>query len=408
MHKIELLAPVSNLEELKIALKYGADAVYTGGEIFGSETTSRNFTKEEIKEGSEFAHKLGKKLYVTVNVIPHNDDLKKLDEYLLELQEANVDAIIIADPGVLSIVRNVVPNMEVHLGSQANIANYITADFWYNQGVKRVTVARELSFKEIAQIRAKTSFDMDIEAFMHGAICISYSGRRLISNYLNGRGDANTSNDYSGNLEYNLIEEKRQGEYYPVYEDKRGTFFYNSKDLCMIEYIPDLIKTGVTSLKIEGRTKNIYNLASIVRAYKMAIDEFYKNPNEWKFNHTWLEEIKKGTSRDFTTGFYLDETREYDNEDEQYFNVNKYEFVGLVKDIENGLALIKVEDKINVGSEVEVIAPFKETISSKIERIYNSKGEEIDSAEKGQIVKIKLSQSIDKDCMLRRESKYEK
>lgn len=408
MHKIELLAPVSNLEELKIALKYGADAVYTGGEIFGSETTSRNFTKEEIKEGSEFAHKLGKKLYVTVNVIPHNDDLKKLDEYLLELQEANVDAIIIADPGVLSIVKNIVPNMEVHLGSQANIANYVTADFWHNQGVKRVTVARELSFKEIAQIRAKTSFDMDIEAFMHGAICISYSGRRLISNYLNGRGDANTSNDYSGNLEYNLIEEKRQGEYYPVYEDKRGTFFYNSKDLCMIEYIPDLIKTGVTSLKIEGRTKSVYNLASIVRAYKMAIDEFYKNPNEWKFNHIWLDEIKKGTSRDFTTGFYLDETREYDNEDEQYSNVNKYEFVGLVKDIENGLALTKVEDKINIGSEVEVIAPFKETISSKIERIYNSNGEEIDSAEEGQIVKIKLSQSIDEDCMLRRESKYEK
>ncbi|MGX4598822.1 peptidase U32 family protein [Faecalimicrobium sp. JNUCC 81] len=408
MHKVELLAPVSNLEELKIALKYGADAVYTGGEIFGCETTSRNFTKEEIKEGSEFAHKLGKKLYVTVNVIPHNDDFIQLDEYLRELQEAKVDAIIIADPGVLSIVRNVVPNMEVHLSSQANIANYVTADFWYTQGVKRVTVARELSFKEISQIRAKTSFDMDIEAFMHGAICISYSGRRLISNYLNGRGDANNSNDYSGKLEYNLIEEKRQGEYYPVYEDKRGTFFYNSKDLCMIEYIPDLIKTGINSLKIEGKTKNIYNLASIVRAYKMAIDEFYKNPDEWKFNPTWLEEIKKGTSRDFTTGFYLDETREYDNEDEQYYNINKYEFVGLVKDIENELALIKLEDKINIGDEVEVISPFKETISSKIEQIYNANDEEIELAEKEQIVKIKLSQSIDKDCMLRRESKDEK
>lgn len=408
MHKVELLAPVSNLEELKIALKYGADAVYTGGEIFGCETTSRNFTKEEIKEGSEFAHKLGKKLYVTVNVIPHNDDFIQLDEYLLELQEAKVDAIIIADSGVLSIVRNVVPNMEVHLSSQANIANYVTADFWYTQGVKRVTVARELSFKEISQIRAKTSFDMDIEAFMHGAICISYSGRRLISNYLNGRGDANNSNDYSGKLEYNLIEEKRQGEYYPVYEDKRGTFFYNSKDLCMIEYIPDLIKTGINSLKIEGKTKNIYNLASIVRAYKMAIDEFYKNPDEWKFNPTWLEEIKKGTSRDFTTGFYLDETREYDNEDEQYYNINKYEFVGLVKDIENEFALIKLEDKINIGDEVEVISPFKETISSKIEQIYNANDEEIELAEKEQIVKIKLSQSIDKDCMLRRESKDEK
>lgn len=407
MHKIELLAPVSNLKELKIALNYGADAVYTGGEIFGSETTSKNFTKEEIIEGSEFAHKLGKKLYVTVNVIPHNDDFINLEKYLLELQEAKVDAIIIADPGVLNIVKNVVPNMEVHLSSQANIANYVTADFWYNQGVKRITVARELSFREISQIRAKTPFNMDIEAFVHGSICISYSGRRLISNYLNGRGDANTDNDYSGKLEYNLIEEKRQGEYYPVYEDKRGTFFYNSKDLCMIEYIPDLIKTGITSLKLEGRNKSIYNLISIVRSYRMAIDEFYKNPDKWEFNKEWLEEIRKGTSRDLTTGFYLDEVREYNKEDEEYSNLKNFEFVGLVKSIENGLALINLQSEISIENNVEVIAPYKETIFAKIKKIYNENNEDVNIAEKGQTVKVKLSENVDNDYMLRRTIKNE-
>ncbi|MEG1310874.1 MAG: peptidase U32 family protein [Romboutsia sp.] len=408
MHKIELLAPVADLEQLKIAFNYGADAVYTGGEIFGSKTTSKNFTKNQIIEGTEFAHKLDKKLYVTVNVIPHNDDFNKLDEYLLELQEANVDALIIADPGVLNRVKNIVPNMEVHLSSQANIANYATADFWYKQGVKRVTVARELSFKEIAEMRARTPFEMDIEAFIHGSICISYSGRCLISNYLNGRDNLKQTINYSNKLEYNLIEEKRQGEYYPVYEDKRGTFFYNSKDLCMIEYIPELIKTGITSLKIEGRLKTVYNLASIIRSYRIAIDEFYKNPKQWKFNTLWLEEIRKGTSRDFTTGFYLDETREYNKEDEEYLTINNYEFVGLVKDTEEGLALVKLKNEIKVNDEVEVIAPYKETIFAKIEKIYNENDEVVDVVKnKEKVVKVKLSQLVDKDYMLRREIKNE-
>ncbi len=404
MHKVELTAPARDLEQLKIALNYGADSVYLGGEVLGMDNLDKNFSKAELIEGVKFAHEKGKKVYVTVNVLPHNDDFKNLDKYLLDLQDANIDAVIIVDPGVLSIVKKIVPNMEVHLGSQANITNFATANFWHNQGVKRVTVARELSFKEMSGLRAKVPFDMDIEAFIHGPICISYSGRRLISNYLNGRDKGNGNEDYSGVLDFNLTEEKRQGEYYPVYEDKRGTFFYNSKDLCMIEFIPELIKSGLSSLKIEGRMKSSYNLASIVKSYRMAIDEFYKNPETWKFDLTWLEEIKKGSSRDFTTGFYLDETIEYNCDDEKYSVLKLYSYIGLIKDVDgNGQAIIKLEDNISVGDEFEIISPNKETITSKLESIHNENGESVVLAKKGEVVSIKLSSDLEKDYMLRRE-----
>lgn len=404
MHKVELLAPARDLEQLKIALNYGADSVYIGGEVLGMDSSDKNFSQEELIEGVKFAHERGKRVYVTVNVLPHNDDFKNLDKYLIGLEEAKVDAIIIVDPGVLAIAKKIVPNMEVHLGSQANITNYATANFWHKQGVKRVTVARELSFKEMSDLKAKVPFDMEIEAFIHGPICISYSGRRLISNYLNARNNKIDFTDYSDVLDYNLTEEKRKGEYYPVYEDKRGTFFYNSKDLCMIEFIPELIKTGLSSLKIEGRMKSSYHLASIVRAYKMAIDEFYKNPEEWKFNDSWLEEIKKGSSRDFTTGFYLDETVEYNHDDEKYSVVNLCDYIGLINNVDkDGQASIKLEDNIKVGDKIEIIAPNKKTMISKLESILNEDGESVDSAKENQSVKIKLSLDLEKDYMLRRE-----
>ena len=402
MKKVELLAPVRDLEQLKIALNYGADSVYIGGEVLGMDDSNKSFSQEELIEGVKFAHEMGRRVYVTVNVLPHNEDFKNLDKYLLELEKAKVDAIIVVDPGVLSIAKKTVPNMEIHLGNQANITNYATANFWYKQGVKRVTMARELSFKEMSDLKAKIPFDMEIEAFIHGPICISYSGRRLISNYLNARNNAN--DNYTDVLDYNLIEEKRQGEYYPVYEDKRGTFFYNSKDLCMIEFIPELIKTGLSSLKIEGRMKSVYHLASIVRAYKMAIDEFYKNPKEWKFNESWLEDIKKGSTRDFTTGFYLDETVEYNYDDDKYSVLNLYDYIGIVSDIDkDGQALIKLKNDIKVGDVIEIMAPNKETMISKLEFILDENGQSVDLAKENQDIKIKLSLDLEKGYMLRRE-----
>lgn len=251
MEKVELLAPAGDLERLKIAFEYGADAVYLGGENFGMRSAAKNFTIEEIKEGADFAHARDKKIFVTVNIIPHSADFEGFEEYIKELDEAGVDALIASDPGVIQIIRDTLPNMELHISTQANTTNYQTANFWYRLGAKRVVVARELSFDEVREIREHAPEGTDIEAFVHGAMCISYSGRCLISNYMTGRDANRGSCAQSCRWKYNLVEEKRPGEYFPIYEDERGTFFFNSKDLCMIEYIPQIIESGITSLKIK-------------------------------------------------------------------------------------------------------------------------------------------------------------
>lgn len=307
MHQVELLAPAGDLEKLKIAIENGADAVYIGGETFGMKSSMKKFSKEDIIDGVKFAHEREKKIYVNINLVPHNDDFMNLDEYLLELESCKVDALIIGDPGVLDSVKRVVPNMEIHLNDQANTTNYVSANFWYNQGIKRATLAKELSLEEISQIRAKTPLDMDIEAFVHGEMCISYSGRSLISNFMTGKEFDQKYDHENQSWKYSLTEEKRPGEYYPVYEDKGGTFLFNSKDLCMINHIEEIIKSGITTLKLEGRMKTESYLSTIVRTYRMAIDEFYKNPNDFKVNPIWMEEIKKTTHREYTTGFYLSE-----------------------------------------------------------------------------------------------------
>ena len=302
MHNIELLAPARDLDELKVNINNGADAVYIGGEVFGMKSQNKNFCNAEMIEGIEFAHDRERKVYVVVNIIPHNEDFVAVETYLKQLEEIGVDAVIISDPGMLTIVRNTIPNMEIHLSDQANTTNYVTAKFWYAQGIKRVVVSRELSCEEIGQIRANTPLDMEIEAFIHGVMTISYSGRSLISNYITGQNSDKEINKRS----YNLVEEKRPGEYFPVYEDERGTFLFNSQDLCMIEYIPQLFKAGITSFKIEGRMKDSKYIGEVVKAYRMAVDAFYKNPQEWQFNSRWLDELRKISNRQFTSGFYLD------------------------------------------------------------------------------------------------------
>lgn len=405
MRKVELLAPAGDLERLKIAFEYGADAVYLGGENFGMRSAAKNFTIDEIAQGVKFAHERGKQVFVTVNIIPHNEDFVDFEEYLINLEKAGVDALIASDPGVIDVIKATIPKMEIHLSTQANTTNFHSANFWYNQGVKRVVVARELSFSEIKELREKTPQELDIEAFMHGAMCISYSGRCLISNYMTERDANRGSCAQSCRWKYSLMEEKRPGEYFPVYEDERGTFFFNSKDLCMIEYIPELIDSGITSLKIEGRMKTAYYVATVVRAYRMAIDEYYRNPSNWKFNPIWLEELKKGSHRHFTTGFYNDKPG---SEEQNYASasyVRNYDFVGIVvedKD-ENGLYTVEQRNKMIVGDEIEIIGPYTSTIDATITEMYNEKSEEISEApHPRQIVKMKLPDCVGVNFMLRK------
>ena len=311
MHKIELLSSAKDLNNLKIALESGADAVYIGGDSFGIDAIAKNFSKEDLENGINFAHEKGKKVYIAVNVMPHNEDFDKLQEYLLNLEKLKVDAIIVSDPGVLAIVKETIPKVRVHMGQQANVTNYNSANFWYNQGIKRIIVTSELSFDEINTIRAKTPLDLEIEAFVHGPICISYSGRRLISSYLNGKDNVEYEKDKK---RYNLLEEKRQGEYYPVYEDEKGTFFFNSKDLCMLKFIPEFIKSGVTSLKIDGRLQSDEYLETVIKVYREALDKFYENPNEYEFDSKWLEKIQSKSHRPLTNGFYTGESMPDDYE----------------------------------------------------------------------------------------------
>ncbi|CEN26251.1 peptidase U32 family protein [Paraclostridium sordellii] len=301
MHNVELLASAKDLSSLKIALENGADAVYIGGDSFGIDAINESFSSQDLENGVKFAHERGKKVYVAVNVMPHNEDFQNLKDYLLNLQKLNIDGIIVSDPGVLSIVKETVPSINIHMGQQANVTNFNSANFWYEQGVKRIIITSELSIEEISTIRAKTPLDMEIEAFVHGPICISYSGRKLISSYLNGKDNTTYEKDCK---RYNLLEEKRPGEYYPVYEDEKGTFFFNSKDLCMLRYIPDFVKSGVTSLKIDGRLQSEEYLQTVIKIYREALDEFYKNPETWEFNEKWLEEIKAKSHRPLTNGFY--------------------------------------------------------------------------------------------------------
>ncbi|QXM05985.1 peptidase U32 family protein [Crassaminicella indica] len=405
MKKIELLAPAGDLEKLKIAIIYGADAVYIGGQIFGLRASARNFSLEDMKKGIAFAHERGKKVYVTLNIIPHNEDFKELPEYLKQLQELDIDAVILSDPGTFMYVKEFAPELEVHLSTQANNTNYMSARFWYNQGVKRVILARELSFKEIKEIRENIPESLELEAFVHGAMCISYSGRCLLSNYMANR-DANRGEcAHPCRWQYYLMEEKRPGEYIPVFEDEKGTYFFNSKDLCMIEYIPELIESGLSSLKIEGRMKSAYYVANIVNVYRKAIDTYYENKENYHYDPNWMNEIKKASHRKFTTGFYIDKP----NEKEQlYANssyIREYDFVGLVLDYDkkNGIATIEQRNRIFKGETVEVMGPGMKIFTQSIEQMWNNKGEEIDVApHPQQVIKIKMQKPVEKYYIIRR------
>ena len=406
MKRVELLAPAGDLEKLKYAIIYGADAVYIGGQVFGLRAAAKNFSFDEMKEGIEFAHARNKRVFLVLNIIPHNEDIHYLEQYIEQIKDLGLDAVILSDPGTFMFVKQYAPDLEVHLSTQANNTNFMSANFWHNQGVKRVILARELSFAEIAEIRSKTPTTLELESFVHGAMCISYSGRCLMSNYMAGRDANRGACAQPCRWEYNLVEKTRPGEYFPVEETEDGTFFFNSKDLCMIQSIPDLIKSGLDSLKIEGRMKTIYYVASVVRAYRKAIDEFYKDPENYQYDPEWFEEIQKVSHREFTSGFY---NQKPTHEDQLYTTssyVRTYDFIGIVKsyDVETGLATIEQRNNFKVGDKIEIIGPEYYYSEQVVEAMFDENDKAISYAPHAQqIIKIPVKESVEPYYILRIE-----
>lgn len=378
----ELLVPASSLEVLQVAVIFGADAVYIGGEAFGLRAKAKNFSKEDMSEGVRFAHEHGVKVYVTANILAHNQDLEGVRKYFEELREIGPDALIISDPGVYQIAKEVCPEIERHISTQANNTNYGTYQFWYQMGAKRVVTARELSLEEIREIRSRIPEDMEIETFIHGAMCISYSGRCLLSNYLTGRDSNQGACTHPCRWKYSVMEESRPGEYFPVYENERGTFIFNSKDLCMIEHIPDLINAGIDSFKIEGRMKTALYVATVARTYRKAIDDFKKDPELYRQNMEWYkEEIGKCTYREFTTGFYFGkpgaDAQIYDNNT----YVKNFTYLGTVENVdERGFAKIEQKNKFSVGEMIEIMKPDGRNLQVEVKGIYDAEGQAQESA----------------------------
>ncbi|MGM0445822.1 MAG: peptidase U32 family protein [Bacillota bacterium] len=404
MEKVELLAPAGNLEKLKTAVLYGADAVYCGGFSYGLREGADNFSYEELKEGTEFIHKRDKKIYVTVNMIPHNEDLEGLEEYLHQLNDIGVDALIISDPGVLKIIRDENIDIPLHLSTQANAVNYASVAFWKEMGMERIILARELSKNEIKEIRDKT--DISLEIFIHGAMCISYSGRCLLSNYFVNR-DANRGKcAHSCRWKYHLVEEERPGEYYPIYEDKNGTHIMNSKDLCLIEHIPEVIDTGVDSLKVEGRMKGMHYVANVISIYRKAIDLYYKDKENYEFNETWLEDLKKVSHRGYTTGFFLHPpTEEAQNYGSSAYQ-RTFDFMGVVRgyDPKKSELLIEVRHKFFKGDLIEILKHDGTVQKETVDYIINEEGQEVEDApHPKEIIRVPVKNSYQELEVVRRE-----
>ena len=406
MRRPELLIPASSLEVLKIAVIYGADAVYIGGEAFGLRAKAKNFSMEEIREGIAFAHAHDVKVYITANILAHNGDLDGVREYFAELREIKPDALIISDPGVYMIAKEVCPEIERHISTQANNTNYGTYRFWYEQGAKRVVSARELSLAEIKEIRANIPDDLEIETFIHGAMCISYSGRCLLSNYFTGRDANQGACTHPCRWKYAVVEEKRPGEYLPVYENERGTYIFNSKDLCMIEHIPELMESGIDSFKIEGRMKTALYVATVARTYRRAIDDYKQSPELYREHMAWYQEqISNCTYRQFTTGFFFgkpsDEAQIYDNNT----YVKEYTYLGIVGE-QNEEELYRVEqrNKFSVGESIEVMKPDGANITVTVQRIVDEEGNDMESApHPKQVLYIDLGQPLAMYDILRRK-----
>lgn len=406
---IELLAPAGSLETLKTAVLYGTDAVYMGGGNYGLRAKAKNFTPEQMKEGIDFAHAHGVKVYITANIFAHNSDFEGMKDYFLEIEALGADGIIIADPGIFSIAREVVPNMELHISTQANNTNYLSALFWAKQGASRIVMARELSSEEIKVIHDHLPEDVELEAFVHGAMCMAYSGRCLLSNYMTHR-DANHGECAQPcRWKYHVVEETRPGEYMPVEENERGTYIYNSRDLCMIEYIPELVNSGIYSFKIEGRMKTPLYVATVVKAYREAIDTYLEDPALFEAKKEYfLQEVGKASHREFTTGFYHHKPTSNDQTYGHNSYVRNYEFSGTVQAYDPTTKRVTIEQrrKFSVGDTVEFLLPKGDFISHTITAMWDEEGNEITSAPHPmQIVEFEVDAPLTIPCLLRKFDK---
>ena len=406
MKKPELLAPAGNLEKLKVALLYGADAVYLGGKAFGLRAFGGNFTNEELEAGVNFAHSLDKKVYVTVNIFPHNSDLEALPDYLLFLDRIKVDAVLVADLGIFMMARTLVPNLQLHISTQSNNTNWAAVNAWDDLGAARVVLAREMSLAEIKEIREKSK--VELEMFVHGAMCISYSGRCLMSNYFTGRDANRGSCAQPCRWKYSLVEEKRPGEYFPVEEDDRGTYIFNSKDMCLLPHIGEVIASGVTSLKIEGRMKSVHYVASVVKAYRQAIDRYCENPAQFKIQPEWIDELHKVSHRAYTTGFYFNKP----TEDDQIYSTSSYtqtsDFIGFVLsyDEKTKTAVVEQRNNMKLGQEIEIFQPHGVLFKQTIQQMFDETGLPIVVAPHAQqVVTIVMTQSVEPHSILRRDIK---
>ena len=404
MRKPELLIPASSLEVLKTAVRFGADAVYIGGEAFGLRAKAKNFSGEEMKQGIDFAHAHGVKVHVTANILAHNNDLEGARTYFHELKEMKPDALIIADPSMFTLAREICPEIDIHVSTQANNTNYMTYLFWHKLGAKRVVSARELSLKEIKEIRGRIPEDMEIESFIHGAMCISYSGRCLLSSYFTGRDANQGACTHPCRWKYAVVEEKRPGEYLPVYENERGTYLFNSKDLCMIEHIPEMIDAGIDSFKIEGRMKTALYVATVARTYRKAIDDYLESEEKYRANMEWYKaEIAKCTYRKFTTGFYFGRPDENTQIYDSNTYVSEYVYLGLIEEVsKEGLFRIEQKNKFCVGDHIEIMKPDGRNIPVQVCSLTTEDGEAVESAPHSrQVLWVGLSERADRYDLLR-------
>lgn len=406
MKRPELLIPASSLEVLKTAVVFGADAVYIGGEAFGLRAKAKNFSADEMREGIAFAHEHGVQVHVAANILAHNHDLEGAKVYFRELAEIKPDAIIVADPGMVMLAKENCPDIAIHVSTQANNTNYMTFRFWYEQGIRRVVCARELSLAEIREIRDNIPEDMEIESFIHGAMCISYSGRCLLSNYFTGRDANHGACTHPCRWKYSIVEETRPGEYMPVYENERGTYIFNSKDLCMLEHIPEMLEAGIDSFKIEGRMKTALYVATAARTYRKAIDAALAGGKAYEKILPWcLEEISKCTYRQFTTGFYFgkpdENTQIYDNNT----YINEYIYLGIIEEAEENTVIIRQKNKFLVGETIEIMKPDGADVETKVLAIINEGGEEMESApHPGQKLKVTLDMCGSRYDILRKKA----
>ena len=406
MKKPELLAPGGSLEKLKTAIDYGADAVYIGGEAFSLRVAAENFSKEDMREGIKYAHDRGKKVYLTANILPHNDDIEEFEDFITEIKDYGFDAVLIADLGLFDMMQEFAPEIPIHVSTQANNVNYRSAIKWHKMGATRVVLAREMSFREIAEFQQKIPEDLELEAFIHGAMCISYSGRCLLSNYMTGRDSNMGACAHPCRWNYKLVEETRPGEYMDVMENERGTFIFNSKDLCTIRHIPELVQSGIASLKIEGRVKTSYYVATVVGAYRREIDRYFADPENYVFNEAEYEELCKVSHRPYTTGFYFGKPDENSQVYTSSSYIRDYDLVGIVQsyDAETGIATVSQRNRLFKGDEVEIIQPMKPFFTQTIDSMTDENGNEIDVANHAeQIVHFKSVQPVCEGAMIRKK-----